>query len=106
MRNAIWVAAAALILPFSVSAQDLPPLRTAIDGTFAPHAFPNMSGGYQGFNIDLGNEIAARLKQLPQLADVASDLQDQGLQAYIEIDRDAAGRLGVTPSAVDYRWRL
>ncbi len=63
MRNAIWVAAAALILPFSVSAQELPPLRTAIDGTFAPHAFPNMSGGYQGFNIDLGNEIAARLKR-------------------------------------------
>jgi polar amino acid transport system substrate-binding protein len=63
MRNAIWVAAAALILPFSVSAQDLPPSRTAIDGTFAPHAFPNMSGGYQGFNIDLGNEIAARLKR-------------------------------------------
>ena len=47
------------------------------------------------------NKIVARLKQLPQLADVASDLQDQGLQAYIEIDRDAAGRLGVTPSAVD-----
>jgi multidrug efflux pump len=47
------------------------------------------------------NKIVARLKQLPQLADVASDLQDQGLQAYIDIDRDAAGRLGVTPSAVD-----
>ena len=64
MRNAVWVAAvAALVLPFAVSAQELPPLRTAIDGTFAPHAFPNMSGGYQGFNIDLGNEIAARLKR-------------------------------------------
>ena len=63
MRNVIWVAAAALLLPSSVSAQELPPLRTAIDGTFAPHAFPNMSGGYQGFNIDLGNEIAARLKR-------------------------------------------
>src|SRR5438128_5574481 len=63
MRNAIWLAAAALIVPFSVSAQEPPPLRTAIDGTFAPHAFPNMSGGYQGFNIDLGNEIASRLKR-------------------------------------------
>jgi polar amino acid transport system substrate-binding protein len=64
MRHALWVAAAALIAaPFSLSAQELPPLRTAIDGTFAPHAFPNMSGGYQGFNIDLGNEIAARLKR-------------------------------------------
>ena len=42
-----------------------------------------------------------RLAQLPQLSDVASDLQDQGLQAYLEIDRDTAGRLGVTPAAID-----
>ena len=40
-------------------------------------------------------------RKLPQLADVASDLQDQGLQAYLEIDRDTAGRLGVTPAAID-----
>jgi multidrug efflux pump len=42
-----------------------------------------------------------RLSALPQLMDVASDLQDQGLQAYVTIDRDSAGRLGVTPSAID-----
>lgn len=35
------------------------------------------------------------------LKDVASDAQNQGLQAYIEIDRDAAGRLGVTTAAID-----
>jgi polar amino acid transport system substrate-binding protein len=38
-------------------------LRTGIDGTFAPHAFPSLSGGYEGFNIDLGNEIAKRMKR-------------------------------------------
>ena len=38
-----------------------PPLKTGIDGTFAPHAMPNLSGGIQGFNVDLGNEIAKRL---------------------------------------------
>ena len=43
------------------------------------------------------HRLVARLQQLPQLADVASDLQDEGLQAYVDIDRDAAGRLGVTP---------
>ena len=32
---------------------------------------------------------------------MASDLQDQGLQAYVTIDRDTAGRLGVTPAAID-----
>src|SRR5687768_15207835 len=45
--------------------------------------------------------VVARLRELPQLADVASDLQDQGLQAYVTIDRDTAGRLGVTPAAID-----
>src|SRR4051812_33279162 len=47
------------------------------------------------------NRVVERLRTLPQLSDVASDLQDQGLQAYITIDRDTAGRLGVTPAAID-----
>jgi multidrug efflux pump len=45
--------------------------------------------------------LTDRLSQLPQLADVVSDLQDQGLQAFLEIDRDTAGRLGITPAAID-----
>src|SRR6059058_4200809 len=53
----------ALLLATSVYGQEPPPLRTALDGTFAPHAFPNLSGGYQGFNVDLANEIARRLKR-------------------------------------------
>src|SRR6202171_1128003 len=64
MRYALAVAGAVLLLaPSSLSGQEFAPLRTAVDGTFAPHAFPNLSGGYQGFNIDLANEIAARLKR-------------------------------------------
>jgi multidrug efflux pump len=47
------------------------------------------------------HRLVGRLAQLPQLADVTSDLQDQGLQAYVAIDRDTAGRLGITPAAVD-----
>jgi multidrug efflux pump len=46
-------------------------------------------------------KLVERLRGLPQLADVASDLQDQGLQAYVDIDRATAGRLGVTPGAID-----
>jgi multidrug efflux pump len=45
--------------------------------------------------------LVDRLSRLPQLADVASDLQDRGLQAYVEIDRETAGRLGITPATVD-----
>jgi multidrug efflux pump len=53
---------------------------------------------------DLSRHVPAlveRLRQLPQLADVASDLQDAGLQAYIDVDRDSAGRLGITMAAID-----
>jgi multidrug efflux pump len=45
--------------------------------------------------------LTERLRELPQLADVASDLQDEGLQAYVEIDRASAGRLGITTGAID-----
>ena len=42
-----------------------------------------------------------RMQALPQLADVTSDYMVQGLQAFVEINRDTAGRLGVTPAAID-----
>ncbi|HZG18651.1 MAG TPA: MdtB/MuxB family multidrug efflux RND transporter permease subunit [Herbaspirillum sp.] len=46
-------------------------------------------------------KLIARLQQVPELADVATNLQDQGLQAYIQIDRNAASRLGITTAAID-----
>jgi multidrug efflux pump len=44
--------------------------------------------------------VLERLRQEPALADVAADLQNRGLQAYVEIDRDAAARLGVRVSDI------
>jgi polar amino acid transport system substrate-binding protein len=38
-----------------------PPLRTAVDGTFAPHAMPKLGGGLEGFQIDLFTEAAHRM---------------------------------------------
>jgi len=37
------------------------PLKVALDGTFAPHAMPKLSGGVEGFNVDFANEIGLRL---------------------------------------------
>jgi polar amino acid transport system substrate-binding protein len=63
-RYGLSAAGAALLLTMSAAlGQEAPPLRAAVDGTFAPHSFPSLSGGYQGFNIDLANEIAKRLKR-------------------------------------------
>ena len=45
--------------------------------------------------------IVDKLSHLREFSDVASDLQDKGLQAYVQIDRDAAARLGITPAAID-----
>ena len=60
-RHAFAGAAAVLLLAAASASAEEPPLRTAVDGTFAPHAMPSLSGGYEGFNIDLANEIAKRL---------------------------------------------
>ncbi len=46
-------------------------------------------------------QLVAKLKHLPQLEDVASNLQQQGLADYVAIDRDTAGRLGITLATVD-----
>jgi multidrug efflux pump len=45
--------------------------------------------------------LVARLKELPQFADVATDLASQGLAAYVDIDRSTAARFGITPATID-----
>ena len=46
-------------------------------------------------------QLLAKLRTLPELADVASDQQSDGLQLNIEVDRDKASRLNVLPQAID-----
>jgi multidrug efflux pump len=46
-------------------------------------------------------KLLARLQQLPELRDAASDQQVLGLQTRLVYDRVTASRLGITPSAID-----
>ncbi|MCK6191052.1 MdtB/MuxB family multidrug efflux RND transporter permease subunit [Pseudomonas sp. EYE_354] len=46
------------------------------------------------------DKLVHTLSQMPELTDVASDLQDKGLQVYLVIDRDAASRLGVSVATI------
>nr|WP_298107947.1 MdtB/MuxB family multidrug efflux RND transporter permease subunit [uncultured Pseudomonas sp.] len=46
-------------------------------------------------------KLVEALRQQPQLTDVASDLQNRGLQVFLDIDRDVAGRLGVSVADID-----
>jgi multidrug efflux pump len=46
-------------------------------------------------------KLLARLEQIPEIEDVASNYAENGLSAYILIDRPTAGRFGITPATVD-----
>jgi len=46
-------------------------------------------------------KLLAKLHDVPQLRDVASDQQNGGLQADLVIDRDTASRLGILPQTID-----
>ena len=46
-------------------------------------------------------KFVAKLRELPELRDVASDQQDSGLQLKVVIDRDTSSRLGITPRMID-----
>ncbi|PWJ20908.1 transporter substrate-binding domain-containing protein [Jannaschia seohaensis] len=59
MTIRLTAALAACTLAAPALAQDS--YTVALDGTFAPHAMPSMSGGVEGFNVDLANIIGERL---------------------------------------------
>jgi multidrug efflux pump len=49
---------------------------------------------------DWGRKLSDRMRTLPMLREVASEAQDGGLRAQIQIDREVAGRLGVSIAAI------
>jgi multidrug efflux pump len=46
-------------------------------------------------------KFVAALRDLPELRDVSSDQQSEGLQTLVTIDRATASRLGITPQMID-----
>ena len=46
-------------------------------------------------------QLLSALRQQPELADVVSNQEDNGLAAYVTIDRDSAARLGISVGTVD-----
>ena len=46
-------------------------------------------------------QLQARMRSMPELRDISTDQQNQGLAANLVIDRDSASRLGITALAID-----
>jgi multidrug efflux pump len=68
--------------------------------TRAPYHFVLEDANATEFNTWVP-KIVDRLSQLPQITDVTSDLQQEGLTLNIIIDRATAARFGITPATVD-----
>src|ERR1700744_1778587 len=73
-----------------------------IDSTIsrAPYHFVLEDANASEFNTWVP-KLVQRLSQLPQLTDVASDMQQQGQAVDIVIDRATASRFGITPATID-----
>ena len=46
-------------------------------------------------------KLVDKLRELPELSDVSSDISAQGLSVFVDIDRDQAARFGITPATID-----
>jgi multidrug efflux pump len=46
-------------------------------------------------------ELIARMKQIPSLVDVQSDMNSDGLSVNVEVNRQLAARFGITPATID-----
>ena len=81
-RRYAAIAAAILLCAGPTVAQDKqPPLKTGVDGTFAPHAMPKLGGGIEGFQVDLFTEVAKRMKRDITIDAVSFSTLIPGMQA-------------------------
>jgi multidrug efflux pump len=46
-------------------------------------------------------ELVDRMKKIPSISDVASDLNNNGLSVNVEVNRQLAARYGITPATID-----
>jgi multidrug efflux pump len=65
-----------------------------------PYQFTLQSGSLESLSTWVP-ALLAELNTLPQLRDVSSNWQDQGLEAYVNVDRASASRLGISMADVD-----
>ena len=72
-------------------------------GQGQPHAIPVLGGGRERARAPRSGcrSSSSGCARIRGSSDVASDQQEGGLQAYVEIDRAAASRFGITPAMID-----
>ena len=81
MQRRLAAIAVTMLLAAGPALAQNPPLKTGVDGTFAPHAMPKLGGGIEGFQIDLFTEVARRMKREILIDAVSFSTLIPGLQS-------------------------
>ena len=85
-----------------VSLYLMPVQDLTIDATSGKTQYQFSLQGADQATVDTwAGKIVSKLSTLNQVRNVAADVQNQGLTAYIDVDRDTASRLGITPETID-----
>ncbi|WP_416412085.1 MdtB/MuxB family multidrug efflux RND transporter permease subunit [Pantoea sp. App145] len=93
-------AAVAQIPGVSLWLQPVQDLTIDTQASRTPYQFTLQSGSLESLSTWVP-ALLNQLNTLPELRDVSSDWQDQGLEAFIRVDRDSASRLGITMADID-----
>jgi multidrug efflux pump len=73
-----------------------------IEDRISPRQYQYSLSGHEDKEVSvLSNKLVHQLQTIPALKDVVNDLQEDGLQTTITIDRDSASRFGITPQMID-----
>ena len=74
----------------------------SIDAETGPTTYRASITGATTADVSLWSQkLTAQMRTSPKLGAVVSDVQQDGMSAFVDIDRDSAARLGITASAVD-----
>ncbi len=80
--------------------QVFPDLRIGGRNTATEYQYALTTDSLKDLN-EWSPRLKAAMEKLPEIKDVATDQQEQGLREQLTIDRDTASRLGVSPLAID-----
>ncbi len=73
-----------------------------LNTTISPHQYQFVLRGPNPQDFDkYVPQIIAKMKQIPSINDVASDLNEAGLTVNVEVNRQLAARYGITPATID-----
>ena len=92
--------AVAQIPGVSLWLQPVQDLTIETQSSRTPYQFTLQSGSLDALSSWVP-ALIGQLEKAPQLRNVSSNWQDQGLEAYVRVDRDSASRLGITMADVD-----